>query len=503
MTRDRWGSRGAFIMAAVGSAVGLGNIWRFPYVAYQNGGGAFLIPYFVALLTAGIPLMILEYGLGAKLQGSAPKALHKINKRWEWIGWFALSIGFIICTYYSAVMSWCWNYLWDSFSSILPWGKTASSVSNHFYVNTLNLSENPGQITCLPIHLLIGLALTWILIWLIIHKGVSRVGKVVMITVPLPIVMLLILLIRGLTLPNAAQGLNFYLEPTWSKLLEPNVWLAAYGQVFFSLSLGFGILIAYASYLRKKAEITNNAFITSFANCGTSFLAGFAVFSILGFFAMAANMPIQDVVKGGPGLAFEVYPAAIANMPTGAPVFAVIFFIALLTLGIDSAFSLVEAVASGLHDKFRLSKGQVATITCVVGFLCSLWFITDAGLLWLDIIDHWMNNFGLVTVGFLECIIVGWLWKRKKFRESINEVSEIKIGVWWDVLIMFVTPVILLVSFILTAYKLLKEPYGGYSQGYLMIGGWGLFAALIVIAVLISRIKGKTHEWLEEEDKQE
>ena len=249
--RERWASRPAFVLAAIGSAVGLGNLWRFPYVAYKNGGGAFLIPYFVAILTAGIPLMILEFGLGHIMQGSAPAALRKVHRRLEWVGWWALIVGSLISFYYAVVMAWCWNYLWHSFT--VAWGSTPGSAGS-FFGKVLGASKGPGDLGDIRLPVVLGLALTWLAIFLIISRGVGRVGKVVLLTVPLPVILIIILMIRGLTLPGSLDGLAFYLTPDWSKLTDPNVWLAAYGQIFFSLSLGFGILIAtWASWSSRSS----------------------------------------------------------------------------------------------------------------------------------------------------------------------------------------------------------------------------------------------------------
>jgi NSS family neurotransmitter:Na+ symporter len=281
-------------MAAIGSAVGLGNIWRFPYVAYANGGGAFLIPYFVALLTAGIPLMMLEYAVGVKMQAGPPIAFAKIKKGLEWVGWWSILAAFVIITYYAVVMAWCWNYLYHSFT--LAWGDNAGEF---FITEVLQRSGGPGEIGRIVPAVLIGLVITWAVVYWIIYKGIGRVGKVVMATVPIPVILIAILVIRGITLPGAAEGLNFYLSPDFSKLLDPHVWLAAYGQIFFSLSLAMGIMIVYASYLPRKSDVTNNAFITSFANCGTSFFAGFAIFSTLGYLAYATGVDVSEVARTG------------------------------------------------------------------------------------------------------------------------------------------------------------------------------------------------------------
>ena len=478
--RERWDSRLAFVMASIGSAVGLGNLWRFPYICYKNGGGAFLIPYFVALFTAGIPLMILELSLGHRFQGSAPHSFSSIKRKYEWIGWWALLIGFIITTYYNVVIAWSVDYLFYSFP--LSWGNDAKGF---FFNKFLKISSSPLHLGGINFSVLLALIAVWVSIYFIIYKGVKRVGKVVMLTVPLPIILLGILVIRGMTLPGAIEGVKYYLTPDFSKLANPKVWLAAYSQIFFSLSLGFGILIAYSSYLSKKHDINNSAFIISLANCGTSFLAGFAVFPILGYLSHIKNIPIQEVVKAGPGLAFVVYPTAIKLLPV-AGLFSFFFFLLLLSLGIDSAFSLVEAGVTGIIDRWEINREKATLLISIPGFFLGILFTTKGGLYWLDIIDDIMTNFGLTSIGILECIVVGYILGSGKLREYANSVSEFSIGRWWDFSIKVVTPVILLVSIILVLQKRILSPYGGYPRMSLLLG-WFLFFILIGISIKISK----------------
>jgi len=479
-------------MAAIGSAVGLGNLWRFPYVAAENGGGAFLVPYFIAVLTTGIPLMILEYGLGQAMHGAAPAAFKKLHRRFEWIGWFSLAVSTAIVVYYAAVMAWACRYLWASFTR--EWGDTHESVGA-FFGKVIARTDTPSDIWGLSVPLLIGLALTWAAIYWIIHKGVHRVGRIVMITVPLPVILILILVVRGITLPGSGVGLNYYLSPAWDKLQLGATWRAAYAQVFFSLSLGFGILIAYASYMPKKQDVSNNAFITSFANALVSFVAGFAVFSVLGYFAVATNQSIAKAAAGGPGLAFVVYPEAINHLPDvigpyTRNIFGVLFFLTLLSLGIDSAFSLVEAVVSGVHDKWPAVKRSTLTgLICVACFVLGLLFITDAGLLWLDIVDHWCLEYGLIAVGLIECLVIGWLIKTNALTDSINEGAEIRVGTWWLICIKVISPAILITLLVLNVIGDFKKAYEGYPQWALIVGGWAVIGAAFIASLLLMRTK--------------
>ena len=478
--RDRWMNRAAFTMAAIGSAVGLGNVWRFPFVAYQNGGGAFLIPYLVAMVTAGIPLMIVEYGLGQMMQGSAAKSFGKVGKTWEWVGWWAILAGFVIVVYYAVVMAWSWNYLYHSLS--LAW---KGGAENFFFKRVLHLSEGPGQWGGIQWHVVLGLILTWGAVIWIVCRGVRRVGKVVMITVPLPMLLLLVFVIRGLTLPGAMEGIRFYLTPDFSKLLEPRVWLAAYGQIFFSLSLGFGIMIAYASYLPKRSDVNNNAFITTFANCGTSYFAGFAVFSILGYLAQATHVGVETVISGGPGLAFVTYPTAISLLPTLPALFGVLFFITLLSLGIDSAFSLVEAIVAAVRDRWRIKQKTATWLISGIAFALGLLFTTGAGLYWLDIVDHFVNNYGLVAIGFMEAVVIAYIFGTGKFREYVNRHSEIKIGKWWDVFVKWVTPLLLGGIIVWSLIEEISRPYENYPHWALFVGGWVVVIGILNLGVLL------------------
>ncbi len=513
--RDRWSTRGTFILAAVGSAVGLGNVWRFPYVAYANGGGAFFIPYFVALLTAGIPLMILELGLGQKMQAGAPQSLGKANKHTEWVGWFALLVGTVISCYYAVIMAYSVEYLVYAFKGFftggqMPWSDPSllsgaeaakgTPAEANFFINRV-VSENttPGEMWKPVWHLALGLAAVWAAVFWIVYRGVKRVGKVVLWTVPLPVLLLIVLAVRGCTLPGAGEGIAYYLTPDFSKLSEASTWLAAYGQVFFSLTIGFGVMIAYASYRPKNADVTNNAFIISFANCATSFVAGFAVFSVLGFLAYSqGGVPVSSVVEVGPGLAFVTYPTAISKMGElgrfWPPVMAVAFFVMLLTLGIDSLFSLTEGIVAGLHDRYpRMKRGAVVAAMCGFCFVVGVFvFANRAGLKWLDVFDHWANDYGLAVVGLLQCLIVGYLYKTDELRDYINEVSEIRLWGWWELCVRLLAPAVLI---FLLATQFVNEldkgelygfSPGSASNGYLWAAPAG-FAALFVIAFALSK----------------
>lgn len=491
--REQWGSKLGFIIAAVGSAVGLGNIWRFPYIAYTNGGGAFLIPYFFAIFTAGIPLLILEYGLGHKYKGSTPLAIAKVRKKWEWLGWWPTINAFIILTYYSMILSWTVNYL--RFSINKAWG---TDTDTFFHVDFIKLTDSPFDFGGIILPILIGIAIIWVISWLICYKGIKAgIEKANKILLPSLVIIMIIIAIRAINLEGATEGLNTLFTPDWSKVMDPKVWVAAYGQVFFSLSLAVGIMITYSSYLPKKTDINNSAFMTAFANCGFEFLSAIAVFSILGFMASAKGIPMSEVASSGVGLAFVVFPAVFTEMGAVGTFLGVLFFLCLLFAGITSSVSLIEAVSAPFIDKFGWARNKVVAVICLIGFSIGTLYSTGAGLYLLDIIDNFINNYGVVVIGVLEVILIGWIVNPDIVREHTNEISYFKIGKWWNICVKFVTPTILIFMLAQSLITEIKTPYGGYDLSALFAYGWSIIGFGIIIALIISKKQWKNKNILD------
>ncbi|MFT9486208.1 MAG: sodium-dependent transporter [Tepidibacillus sp.] len=488
--REQWGSRAGFILAAIGSAVGLGNIWRFPYVAYANGGGAFLIPYFFALLTAGIPILILEFGIGHKFKGSAPLSFRRILKNSEWLGWWQVLISFVIMTYYVAIIAWSASYTW--FALGLKWGEDTESF---LFSEYLNISEGVWHTGGIQWHIFFVLLVVWAVIFFILFRGVKagieRISKFLM---PLLLIIMIIFTIRGVTLPGATEGLNVLLTPDFSKIFDGDTWIAAYGQIFFSLSIAFAIMITYSSYLPEKAEINNSAFITGLSNSGFEFLAALGVFGVLGFMATSSGVPVQDVAKAGVGLAFVVFPQIINQLPAMNELMGVLFFGALVIAGLTSAISILEVVVAAVMDKFSLSRKQAVVASTAVTFLLSLFYVTGGGLYYLDIVDHFINSFGIALAGLVEVILLGWFFKVSTIREHNNPLSDFAIGSWWDIMIRFVTPIVLGVMMVLNFKTEFTELYGGYTLNSLIVFGWGVAIAAIVLGVMMKLIPGYKRE---------
>jgi NSS family neurotransmitter:Na+ symporter len=483
-TRENWGSRAGFVLAAIGSAVGLGNVWRFPHECYQNGGSAFLIPYIIAMIVIGIPLLIMEFSLGHLTQQATPNAFRKVGPRWEFLGWWPILLSFIIVCYYAAVLGWCLNYLLFSFQKPLPWAGDAQK----FFFDSYLQSTGSLKLGGLRWPIVLSMAAVWTGMYLCIFKGVKVVSKVVLWTVPIPWLMLLILTIRGLTLEGAVQGLEYYLEPDWSALKNPRVWQAAFGQVFFSMTIAFGVMITYASFLHRKSDLNNNALIIGLADLATSFIAGIAVFATMGAVAVQTNTPVHEVLEGteSVGLAFVAFPKALAELPM-ANLFSCVFFIALLLLGIDSAFSITEASLASMIDKTGWKRKSVLLGLSIVGFSVGLLFATRGGLNWLGAIDGFVNEgtWGIMFIGLIECLVLGWVFDIRKLRNHTNKNSDWQLGVWWEWSIRIVIPVILI---ILLGWNLYNDFHreGGFfvdTQGNLI--GINILGVCILLGVFI------------------
>ena len=478
MKREQWGSRVGFILAAVGSAIGLGNIWRFPYMAYENGGGAFFIPYLFAMITAGIPFMILEFSMGQRHRGSAPKTLKAISQKFEWLGWFQVGIAAIIAVYYVAVIGWAISYFGMSFTQ--SWG---TDTNAYFFSNYLHLGDNsPTNLGSIQWGIAFAMLIAWGVTYAAIaggvKAGIERASKIMM---PVLFVMVIALIARVIMLPGAIEGVNYMFQPDFSKIWDVKVWAAAYGQIFFTLSIGFSIMLAYSSYLPEKSDITNNAFMTVLINCGFSILAGIMIFSVLGYMSATQDKPITDVVSAGVGLAFVTIPAAINLLPMPY-ILGPIFFFALVVAGFSSHISLMEAVTSAIIDKMHWSRRKAATIVCGIGLVVSMAYATNGGLLLLDLVDHFANNIGIIASCLVELLLMTWLMNVKESREYVNNQSDFKVGFWFDVCLRFISPAILAVIIITELNTLFTTGYGGYD----LTLGWIMIAALFVIGIAIN-----------------
>lgn len=478
MKREQWGSRTGFILAAVGSAVGLGNIWRFPYMAYENGGGAFFIPYLFAMLTAGIPFMILEFSMGQRHRGSAPKTLSIIHKKFEWLGWFQVGVAAVIAIYYVAVIGWAISYFGLSFTQ--GWG---ADTNTYFFSDYLKLGDNsPTNLGSIQWGIALAMTIAWGITYAAVaggvKSGIERASKIMM---PILFLMVIGLIARMITLPGALEGVTYLFKPDFSKIWALQVWAAAYGQIFFTLSIGFAIMLAYSSYLPEKSDISNNAFITVLLNCGFSILAGIMIFSVLGYMASAQGKGITDVVSSGVGLAFVTIPEAINLLPIPY-ILGPLFFFALVIAGLSSHISLVEAVTSSIIDKLGCSRRKAANCVVGIGFVISMAYATNGGLLLLDLVDHFANNIGILASCLVELVLMAWLMKISHSRDYANKQSDFHIAVWFDICLKFISPAMLIIILTDKVDTLVTDGYGGYN----LTLGWVMIGLLLVAGIIIN-----------------
>ncbi len=496
--REQWGTRAGFIMAAVGSAIGLGNIWRFPATAYENGGGAFFIPYLFALLTAGIPLLILEFTIGHKYRGSAPLSFSRMNKKAEWIGWWAVFVSFVISTYYSVIIAWAISYSIFSFNQ--TWGTDTEAF---LFGEYLQLPDVPGQIGAIVPSVFIPLIIVWAITLGVLFKGVKKgIELANRIFIPTLVVIFLIIVIRAITLPGAAEGLTSFFEPNFEAITSGGVWVAAYGQIFFSLSIAFAIMITYSSYLPKKSDITNNAFITGFSNSSFELLAGIGVFAALGFMASQAGVGVEEVVAGGVGLAFVVFPQIINEFPALSGLFGFLFFASLVLAGLSSLISISETYVKGISEKFGISRTAAVSIGGGLAALISLIYATDGGLYFLDAADYFINQFGVALIGLVEVVAIAWFMRKLgDFQNHANSISDIRIGGWWKVCLGVITPLVLgYMMFDLFKQNLLRQfdsetgNYEGYSDAFINYSGWAVAVFALIAGIIFMLIRWKNKE---------
>ncbi|XP_078400369.1 sodium-dependent noradrenaline transporter isoform X2 [Cetorhinus maximus] len=463
--RETWGKKIDFLLSVIGFAVDLANVWRFPFLCYKNGGGAFLIPYLFFLLIAGMPLFYMELALGQyNREGAA--TVWKICPIFKGVGYAVILIALYVGFYYNVIIAWSLYYLFSSFTSDLPWVHcnnhwnsrnctdpkvlNASVLGNgtkyskykitpaaeYYERGVLHLHESTGihNLGLPRWQLSLCLLVVVIILYFSLWKGVKTSGKVVWITATMPYMVLLVLLIHGITLPGAIDGIKAYLSIDFERLKEAQVWIDAATQIFYSLGAGFGVIIAFASYNKFDNNCFRDAILTSSINCVTSFFSGFAIFSVLGYMAFKHGVDISEVATDGPGLVFVIYPEAISTLP-GSTFWAIMFFIMLLTLGIDSS----------------------------------------GGIYVLTLLDQFAAGTAILFGVLIEAIGVSWFYGVDRFSEDIKRMTGFKPGLYWRLCWKFVSPAFLLFVVIVSIVKFKPLTYDEYVfPNWANLVGWGI-----------------------------
>jgi len=449
MARSQWSSKLGFVLAASGSAIGLGNIVFFSANAYKFGAGAFYLPYLLALFVVGLPVLFVELGLGSWSGKAFPAALRQVGGRpAEFVGWFGQLNASFITMYYTTILGWVlgmWvgalgDDLWQASVAVPAFGLAEGDLPNPvaYFFAMLSSWWNVGFVAAVWAA---NLVITW---W-----GAKSIERAVKVFVPLMWLFMLGMIVRGLTLDGGLHGVALLFTPDLSVTRDPDVWRGAFSQIFFTLSLGFGIMTAYASYLPRASDQAASGLMIATLNCGFEFVAGLAVFSLLFAFSM---VPKASTIS----MMFFVLPQGISSFPTGVKLFGVLFFTLLLVAGLSSSVSLVESMTGALHDKLPgRSRRGLLLVVCGVGLLGSSLFalpqVVDpelggdgtVGLTLVDLVDHWAFSYGLLLTGLAECLLVGWVLGPATLRDFLNQHGRVKIGRWFDPLVRYVIPTIL------------------------------------------------------------
>jgi len=491
--RDKWDSPVSFVLAAIGSAVGLGNVWRFPYLVSKFGGAPFLIPYFICLILVGMPILGMELSLGTFYQAGDADAFGSMNPRLRGIGLASVFGGYVITFYYTIILAWACIYFVESFQSTanIPWANDSAAHFNAISMNTAPVAFE-GTFNW---KVFLATLVVWILIFGCICNGVKSAGWIVKLTVPLPLLILVILIIRGAFFEGASDGIKAYIWNWDASLLNSStIWTEAIGQVFFSLGVCMGVMTAYSSHNNKgRTNVPLAEKIISLSDTGIALLGGFAVYEMLGFMQVkcertaGANLTeeaLKEVCNyyklSSMGLAFIAYPEGLASLE--APQFwGILFYGCLIMLGIDSAFSLCETMTTTAKDhwiglRIRPRKWVVAAIFCTIAFLGGFLYFFDSGLVFLDIVDRYINNWGMVLIGMLECFAVGWVYQIDLQYKAVGRKATLIYDIGFF-LTLVITTIIALATGPKNALDLEPALSGNWPGGVaaiLFVIGWGI-----------------------------
>ncbi|XP_028602354.2 sodium- and chloride-dependent betaine transporter-like isoform X1 [Podarcis muralis] len=534
--RGQWTNKVEFLLSVAGEIIGLGNVWRFPYLCYKNGGGAFFIPYLIFLFACGIPVFLLETALGQYTGQGGITAWRRICPIFEGIGYASQVIESFLNVYYIIILAWALFYLFNSFAAVLPWASCSNTWNTALCVDFLNSSSSEDNI--MPanatspatefwerrvlgitdgIHnlgtvrweLALCLLLAWIICYFCIWKGVKSTGKVVYFTATFPYLMLIVLLVRGVTLPGATEGILFYLKPDISRLADPQVWMDAGTQIFFSYAICQGCLIALGSYNKYNNNCYRDCFMLCFLNSATSFVAGFAIFSVLGFMAHEQGVPVSYVAESGPGLAFIAYPKAVTMMPV-SQIWACLFFLMLIFLGLDSQFVCVESLVTAIVDLFPdifRKKGRREMLIlgiAVICYLIGLLLVTEGGMYIFQLFDYYAaSGTCLLFLAIFEVVCIGWVYGADRFYDNIEDMIGYRPWPLVKVCWLFLTPGVCLATFLfslirytpLTYNKVYEYPPWGIAVGWLMALSSIICIPLYAVFILL-KTKGSLKERL-------
>ncbi|CAH2106399.1 unnamed protein product [Euphydryas editha] len=513
--RAMWGNQLEFLMSCIATSVGLGNVWRFPFVAYQNGGGAFLIPYLVVLILIGKPMYYAEVVLGQFSSRNQVK-VWVLAPAMKGIGYAQTLVSVYVLSYYVSIIALCLYFFSMSFNSTLPWAvcepewencvpsgltenvtltsNSTSSAELYFTRTVLQQFDGIEGGLGLPLwYLTLCLLASWSVIFIIVSKGVISSGRASYFLAIFPYVVMIILLISTAILPGAGDGILFFLTPQWDRLLELGVWYSAVTQVFFSLTVCTGPILMFSSYNSFTQNVYRDAMIVTTLDTCTSLLSGLTIFGILGNLANVLQRPVGEVIgSGGTGLAFISYPDAIAK--TFQPqLYSVLFFLMMLVLGIGSAVALLTAVNTILLDAFpHVPTIIMSAISCTSGFCLGLVYVTPGGQYILELVDYYGGTFFALFCGIIEIVGLFWIYGLENFCLDIEYMSNRKTSAYWRLCWGIITPAILIFVFIYALVALDALVFGenyiyptmAYVAGYLILGGGIVLVPIFIFIIM-------------------
>ncbi|XP_050756839.1 sodium- and chloride-dependent glycine transporter 1 isoform X1 [Gymnogyps californianus] len=511
--RGNWGNQIEFVLTSVGYAVGLGNVWRFPYLCYRNGGGAFMFPYFIMLVFCGIPLFFMELSFG-QFASQGCLGVWRVSPMFKGVGYGMMVVSTYIGIYYNVVICIAFYYFFVSMTRVLPWtycsntwntpdcvGVLDGNLSSRAALNitrllnttqkrtspseeywrryVLDLSDDIGNLGEVRLPLLGCLGVSWVVVFLCLIKGVKSSGKVVYFTATFPYVVLTILFVRGITLEGALTGIMYYLTPQWDKILDAKVWGDAASQIFYSLGCAWGGLITMASYNKFHNNCYRDSIIISITNCATSVYAGFVIFSILGFMANHLGVDVSKVADHGPGLAFVAYPEALTLLPI-SPLWSILFFFMLILLGLGTQFCLLETLVTAIVDEvgneWIIRRKTFVTLgVAVAGFLLGVPLTTQAGIYWLLLMDNYAASFSLVVISCIMCVAIMYIYGHHNYFKDIEMMLGFPPPLFFQICWRFISPAIIFFILVFTVIQYRPISYNDYvyptwaiSIGFLM-----------------------------------
>ncbi|CAD6185523.1 unnamed protein product [Caenorhabditis auriculariae] len=569
--REEWATKTQFYMGIVSYAVGLGNVWRFPYLLQKNGGGAFLIPYVVMMILGGLPLFLIELGIGQRLRTGPVGVWSAIHPYLGGLGISSAIVSYFVAMYYNVIVTWCLYYLFQSLTTTLPWSQcpfengtaipecaNQSTPAYYFNHEALQTTSSIDEFGGLNYRIFLALTFAWIIVYLCVKKGIKSSGNVMYVTAIFPYIVTFIFLFRSLSLVGAWEGVRYMFKPDLTKLYSPVVWLEAATQIFYSMGLGFGGLIAFGSYNPVKNDVKRDSILLSGVNLFTSILTAINVFCVLGSMAyttiskcierdmhtfskvyplyfptyadvrktftnseyiemienkftgqytmMAAHSEMCDFKQTlneaaeGAGLAFVVFTEAILQFPM-PPIWSCLFFLMLLSLGLGSMFGTLEGVITSLNDSklINVKKPVLTFILCLSALIVGIPFASRSGQYWVSLFDNFAGSYALMCVAFFEIIAVSYVYGAQRFSDDIEYMTGSRPGLYWQWTWKFFAPAIMLVLFSASVLQTLSKPvtYIAYDPqtAKQMEVGYPTWAMYIAIAMVTIAIAPTLGIW--------